>query len=200
MSVTAPKGYEMLQFPTRGGQSANIYSQLGGDYFQKLLGMAQQGPQMGEMEKYGQDIFQQQIAPGIASRYAGSGIGASSGMQNSIAGAGANLASELASKRQDLMHQSIQDVLGLGHLLLSNPDVENYYRGKSGKSSGSIWDKIFGIGLPIAGGIAGGIFGGPMGAAAGLSLGNTLGSGFTGQSSGTTDWSGIGSLPKTWKS
>jgi hypothetical protein len=192
----APKGFEMFQFPTRGGKSADIYSQLSGDVFQNLLRSAQ-NPDTSAQEKYGMDVFNQQIAPGIAQRYAGSGISGSSGMQNALAGAGGNLASKLQSERQNLMHQSMQDVLGLGNLLLQNPDIENYYSEKKG-SGGDFWNKALGFGLPVLGGVAGGIFGGPMGAAAGASLGSGLGSAFSGQEQGKTDWSGIAGLPKDW--
>ncbi len=174
-ALGAPKGFEMLQFPTRGGKAADIYSQLGGDYFQRLLSMAQGGPQMWELEKYGQDVFNQQIAPGIASRYAGKGIGASSGMQNAIAGAGANLASGLAATRQDLMNQSVQNVLSLGNLLLGNPDAENLFQRKEKNK----WlEKILGIGAPIAGAGLGFIPGFPGGPVGGAMIGNQIGQAF----------------------
>lgn len=199
--MSAPSGYEMLQFPTRGGRSADIYNQLSGQHFQSLLGMAQGNlPHFQENEKYAQDYFNQQIAPGIANRYAGSGIGSSSGMQNAIAGAGANLSSQLAAQRQGLMHQSIQDVNTLGKLLLQNPDIENYYRQNQGGGGGdkSWWQTGLEYGLPVVGGLVGGFAGGPAGAAAGFSIGNTIGSSFGNRNTPQTDWGGISKLPNNW--
>lgn len=199
----APQGYEMLQFPTRGGRSADIYNQLSGDVFQKLLGQAQGSPgAFAPQEQQAMDFYQRQLAPQIAQRYAGSGISGSSGMQNALASGARDVTTNLHAQRNQLMQQSMHDVLNLGNILLQNPDVENYYaqnQGMGGGGGSSIWDKLLGIGLPVVGAIGGGILGGPMGAAAGASLGGTLSSGFTGRQGGSTDWSGIASLPTKWK-
>lgn len=170
-----PKGFEMFQVPTRGGQSASTYSMLS-NYFPELLQQAQGAPgAFDAIEKYGQDVFQQQIAPGIAQRYAGSGIGSSSGMQNSIAGAGGNLASQLVSKRSDLMQQSMRNVLSLGDLLLGNPDVETMFGRKQQKPN--FLNQLLGIGFPIGGALLGGL-GGLGGAKLGGTLGSTIGKSF----------------------
>lgn len=121
-----PEGYEQYSLPTMGGGQQDIYNLLStqfkggaGDVYQRLFGLAQgdQG-QFAQMEAPALRQFQQQIAPQIAQRYAGSGIGASSGMQNALASAGGNLAENLQANRMNLMQQSIRDVLGLGEHLL----------------------------------------------------------------------------------
>lgn len=177
----APKGYDLLKFPTRGGQSADIYSQLAGgvqqglpDILQQLLGQARGAPGAFQAsEQQAMDQFNQQIAPGIAQRYAGSGISGSSGMQNALAGAGGNLAQSLQSQRQELMQRSMQDVLRLGELLFSQPDLENYFRPKE---QGFDWTKKFG--------------GGAKGALGGAATGASIGSIFPGI--GTAVGAGVG--------
>jgi hypothetical protein len=179
-----PKGFDMLQFPTRGGQSANIYNQLAGglsaglpDILQQLL-LSAQGQPAGfeDQEKYAMDLFQQKIAPQIAQRYAGSGISGSSGMQNALAGAGGNLAQSLKAQRSDLMQQSMKDVLSLGELLLGRPDVENVFQ----KKKSGFWDQLLGIGAPLIGAGIGGLFGGPMGGLGGAQIGSAFGQSFLG--------------------
>ena len=180
---SVPKGYKMFQFPTRGGQSADIYSKLatgvgGGlpDILQQLLAQAKGDPSAFQAsEQLAMNQFQQQVAPQIAQRYAGSGLSGSSGMQNALAGAGGNLALQLQAQRQDPMQKSMQDVLGLGGLLLERPDVETQFMKKD---ENSFWNKLLGIGLPVAGAIGGGLFGGPMGAYAGGSAGAAAGRAF----------------------
>lgn len=130
--MSIPSGYNMYSLPTMGGGQKDIYDMIKGqvqggypDVFKNLLATARGDiPHFQEQEQYAQNMFNQQIAPGIANRYAGSGIGASSGMQNAIAGAGANLSSQLASQRSGLMQQAMHDVLGIGHNLLGMPTQE----------------------------------------------------------------------------
>lgn len=174
-----PKGFDMLQFPTRGGQSADIYNQLGGDFFQQLLSRAHgMGDSFQPQEQQAQDFYNRQLAPQIAQRYAGSGIGSSSGMQNALTAGATDLTSNLHAQRNQMMEKSIQDVLGLGNLLLSNPDVENYFQ--PSKKKGFDWGSLFGSLAPAAGGAIGGglgfLGGGPAGALAGAGLGSSLGS------------------------
>lgn len=130
MSMSAvpklPKGFGIYSLPTMGGGQADIYNMLkgqfqggAGDIYQNLLSMAKGDQGMfDKLEAPALRQFQQQIAPGIASRYAGSGISGSSGMQNALASAGGNLAENLQSQRMNLMQQSMHDVMNLGHTLL----------------------------------------------------------------------------------
>lgn len=153
-----PKGYDMYSLPTMGGGQKDIYNMLSGqfqsgagDVYKNLLSLAQGSPEMFEkLEAPALRQFEQKIAPGIASRYAGSGIGASSGMQNSLAAAGRDLAENLQSQRMGYMERSMQNVLNLGDRLLSTPtqqyglvQKENWLRdlmqmlGAAGSSIGS---------------------------------------------------------------
>jgi len=171
-----PKGYDMIRFPTRGGQSANIYSQLS-ELFPELINQAKGAPgAFDAMEGQAMRQFNQQVAPNIAQRYAGSGIGSSSGMQNSLAAAGRDLTENLAARRQQLMQQSMQNVLGLGNILLSNPDEMNFLTPKGPKW----WQQILGLGSPVAGAGIGGLLGGGIGSLLGFQGGTGFGQGFLG--------------------
>ena len=173
-----PKGYEQYSLPTRGGQSADIYSQLA-QMFPEMLGQAQgmPGGAFDAIEGKARQDFSRKTAPGIANRYAGSGIGSSSGMQNSLAAAGQDLELGLAGKRLDYMDKSMDRVLKLGELLLGNPDVEQYYGGQDEDQGSSWWEKLLGIGLTGLGAGVGSI-GGLGGAKLGAQAGATLGKGF----------------------
>jgi len=183
---------------------SDIYQQLAmgtsqglPDVLQQIMSRAKGDPSAFEgMEKGALNQFNQQIAPGIAQRYAGSGISGSSGMQNAIAGAGANLADQLYSKRQDLMHRSMRDVLSLGDLLLK-PDQQGYFGGEEDEGP-AWWEQALGIGLPVLGGIGGAFLGGPAGAAAGATIGGQIGSSFSGQKSPEADWSKIMGMNRKW--
>jgi hypothetical protein len=176
MSIATPKGFNMQQFATRGGQSASTYSMLS-QFFPELLQQAKGAPgAFDAQEGQAKDFFNQQLAPGIAQRYAGSGIGSSSGMQNSLTAGARGLTNDLYAQRQSLMNSSMQNVLGLGQLLLQNPDVENYYSQK--QKGPSWWEKALGIGAPIAGAAVGGYFGGPTGAKLGATVGSQFGQSF----------------------
>ena len=181
MPAGIPKGYEMYGLPTMGGGQKQLYDLFKGQFeggagnvFQKLFGLAGGEPgQFAQLEAPALAQFQQQIAPQIAQRYAGSGIGSSSGMQNSIAGAGGNLAQNLQSQRLGIMQQSMRDVLGIGEHLLGMPtqqyglvQKENLLRdlmqllGQAGGTAGGIWGglKLSGLGSttqPQIGGLGG---------------------------------------------
>lgn len=124
-----PKGFGMYSLPTMGGGQADIYNMLksgfeggGGDVYKNLFGLAQgKSDLFQQLEAPALRQFQQQIAPQIAGRYAGSGISGSSGMQNSLAAAGQSLAENLQAQRMGLMERSMQNVLGLGNTLLGTP-------------------------------------------------------------------------------
>lgn len=185
MAFKAPSGYQMFELPSRGGRSADIYNQLAlgaqgaiPDILKQKSALATGSPeQFAQLEAPALRQFQQQIAPGIASRYAGSGIGASSGMQNSIAGAGADLAERLQAQRLGIMHQSMNDILGLSNFLLSNP--ESQFGLVEGQPKTNWLGAIAPFALGAAGAGLGFMGGGPAGALTGLKLGSGLGSGFS---------------------
>lgn len=158
----------MYSLPTMGGGQKDIYEMLkgqfqggAGDVYQKLFGLAQGSPGAFEqLEAPALRQFQQQIAPGIAQRYAGtrgqasSGMSASSGMQNSLAAAGANLAQDLQAQRTGIMERSMQNVLGLGNMLLGMPTQQFGLVQKQ-----NTLNQLLNI-LGIAGGQFGGTYGG----------------------------------------
>lgn len=182
---------------------SDIYQQLAmgtseglPDVLKQIMGQAKGDVSSFEpMERRAMSQFQQQIAPQIAQRYAGSGISGSSGMQNSLSGAGANLAESLAGKRQEMMHKSMRDVLSLGNMLLK-PDQQGMFGEEENEPAW--WEKALGFGLPILGGVAGGFLGGPAGAAAGATLGGQLGAPFSGQKSPEADWTKMAGLSRNW--
>lgn len=125
----APKGYSQFELPTMGGGQKQIYDLLksqslggGGDVLSRLFGTAG-GDQQGfdQMEAPAMRQFQQQILPGIANRYAGSGISGSSGMQNAFAGAGTDLAERLQSNRMGYHERARDQVMNLMQSLLGTP-------------------------------------------------------------------------------
>lgn len=169
-----PRGYDLIEMPTRGGQSAQAYSQLA-QFLPELMNQARGGTgAFDAIEGPAKRFYEQQLAPGIAQRYAGSGISGSSGMQNALVAGAADITTNLAAQRAQLMQQSMKNVLGLGDMLLSRPDY-TYDLMEQGPSG---WDQFLGVGLPVGGALLGGIFGGPMGAEWGGRIGSRAGSAF----------------------
>lgn len=126
----APSGYSQFELPTMGGGQKQIYDMLksqimggqGQDVFAKLFGTAG-GSQEGfdQMEAPAMRQFQQQILPGIANRYVGSGISGSSGMQNAFANAGQGLAENLQANRMGYHERARDQVMNLMQSLLGTP-------------------------------------------------------------------------------
>lgn len=167
LSMKPPKGYGAYSLPTMGGGQADIYNLLknqfqggAGDIYQKLFGMARgDAGTFDQLEAPALRQFQEQIAPQIAQRYAGSGISGSSGLNNSLAGAGANLAENLQGQRLGLMQQSMHDVLHLGDLLLGTPTQQ--YGLYQKENQGRDWMQLLGsLGTQIGGGYLGSKLGG----------------------------------------
>jgi|SRR5579864_206847 len=183
---SVPKGYKQFNFPTRGGQSADIYKMLASgtasglpDILSNLMATARgEGSAFQGLEGPARRDLEANLA-NIGQQFGLSGTQKSSGFQNAIAGAGQNFAETLQAQRSGLMERSMQNVLNLGNLLLQNPDVESYYSEK--KKGSSIWNDILGIGLPLAGTAAGFIpgFGAMIGGPAGGSaIGSSIASAF----------------------
>lgn len=111
-----------------------------------------------------------------ASRFSGMGMGArrGSGFQNLQTQATSNFAQDLASKRQALQQQAIQELMGLSSNLLGQRPNEQFLVQKQQKQGGG-WGGAIGAGL---GGAAGFFAGGPAGALSGAQLGYGIGSSF----------------------
>lgn len=170
-----PKGYEAIRFPTGTKETRDIYNQLY-QMFPELMRRSQGSPEMfAQMEAPAIQQFQREVAPGIAQRYAGQGISGSSGMQNTLAAAGRDLASDLQAQRQNYLQQSLGNVMNLGNYLLQNPQEQTFYRKKP-----SWFSSLLGIGAPIAGAGLGSLFGGFPGAQMGSSMGSAFSQGLWG--------------------
>ena len=103
---------EMSQ--TGGLQDSELYGG-GSDFLMKLFG--------GDFSAFEQPLmnqFEQQIAPGIAERYAGMGAGSSSGLNQSLAQAGENLSTQLGAQRSQLMMQALPQALGYAQQPIEN--------------------------------------------------------------------------------
>ena len=111
----------------------------------------------------------------LANRFSGAGTGnrRSSSFQNAQTAASSNFAQDLASRRQQLQQQAINDLMGISNTLLGQRPQENFLTEKRQKE-GFDWGGLAGAGL----GAVGGFFaGGPLGALSGASLGYGVGSG-----------------------
>jgi hypothetical protein len=105
-----------------GGLQNNSLFGTGSSYLQNLLSNAPGA--FSAFEAPFLQNFEQNIAPGIAERFAGSGTGAgalsSSGFQNSLAQAGRNLQTDLAGLRSGLQMQALPQALQYAQQPISN--------------------------------------------------------------------------------
>jgi hypothetical protein len=179
-------GYDVVQTPRLSPQVMQLWEQL--------MGGSQPGVQSGlshlsQLAGGGsEDYWKQLEAPAlrqfgelqgdIASRFSGLGSGGrhSSGFQNALGGAAADLSERLQSQRLGLQRGAIDQLLGLYGDLMHNDPYEMMLTQRQKKPS--IWQKLLGGGLPIAGAGLGALFGGPAGAALGGQLGGAAGAAF----------------------
>lgn len=126
-------GYKTRRIPNFTPEQMNLLNQLlsgvsggiGGGLGQ-LAGLA--SGDVSSFAPYEQNAlnqFNQQIIPGIAQRFGNQGTLNSSLFANAASGAGANLASMLGARRQQIQYQAIRDLLGLGENLLGQRPYEN---------------------------------------------------------------------------
>lgn len=176
-------GYKAVTSQQFTPEQMNLFSQMFGQvspdsYLSKLAGGDQS--QFAQLEEPALRQFGAEQA-GLASRFAGMGVGAnrSSGAQNAQTSAAQNFASQLQSNRQSLMRQAQQDLFGMSRDLLSQKPYSEYLLEPEEQSS-SPWDSILGVGLPIAGAGIGLAAGGLPGAIAGGNIGAASAKGFRG--------------------
>lgn len=132
-SAKIPSGFKQFSLPTMSQDQKGIYDLLRNQFmghapgiYDQLGGLAKgQSPFFESLEAPAMRQFQQQIAPGIANRYVGSGIKNSSGLNNSLASAGQGLAENLQSQRLGIQMNAISQLLGLGDLLLQTPTMQS---------------------------------------------------------------------------
>jgi hypothetical protein len=130
----------LLGFLQGGGLEGNGLFGAGTDYLQNLLS---NGP--GAYQAFEQpylERFNQQIAPGIAERFAGMGTGggalSSSGLQNSLAQAGRGLQTDLAALRGQLQMQALPQAYQyaqgpLQNVLQAAQQIPNQYYERPGQ-------------------------------------------------------------------
>lgn len=173
-------GYDIGQMQNFDPQQMQLYKQL----FSNL------GPdsQLSRLAAGDEGTFQQMEAPAmrqfgemqgdIASRFSGMGMGArkGSGFKNSMNKATSNFAQDLASRRQDLQRQALQDLMGFSNTLLGQRPNENFLVRPNEQPS--FGQQILGGALPIAGAAIGGSYGGVPGATAGYQAGSAAGQAF----------------------
>lgn len=182
MKNKVPSGYksgQMQQFtPEQMQLFQQMFSQVSPDSFTSRIAGGDQGA-FEEMEAPAMRQFSE-VLGGLGSRFSGMGgpgsLGArkSSGFQNTATAAASNFAQDLASRRQQLQRQAIQDLMGMSSDLLGKRPYEQFLVPKQQKESTG-WGGLAGGAL---GGIGGFLAGGPSGALTGAQLGYNLGSGF----------------------
>lgn len=156
--------------------------------FQSLFSHLDPGSYTGRLAAGDEDIFNEIEAPAMrqfqalqgqtGSRFSGSGMGAQkgSGFQNTMNQQTIDFASDLASKRQQLQRQALQDLMGMSGNLLQQQPYEQFLEKKKDKSS--FWKSLLAGGSGLAGAGIGAMLGGPAGASIGGSLGSAFGKQF----------------------
>ena len=178
-----PKGYkggQMAQFtPEQMGLFQQLFSQVSPEsYTSKLAGGDQS--LFDEMEAPAMRQFQG-LQGQLASRFSGMGTGGrkTSGFQNTMGAEASNFAQDLASRRQSLQRQAIEDLMGMGHTLLNEKPYQRHLI-KKHQDEGFNWG---GLGGAAVGGVGGFFAGGPVGALQGAGMGYNIGSGLSGRNS-----------------
>jgi hypothetical protein len=121
-NLLAPEQQQALQDYFSQGIQTNPLYQTGQNYLSNLLSNDPQQFQQFSQPYLNQ--FYQETAPRLAERFAGAGTGSgalsSSGFQNSLAQAGANLSSNLAGIRGGMQQQGLSQALGYAQQPISN--------------------------------------------------------------------------------
>lgn len=184
MGDKIPKGYRVGQLQQFTPEQMDLFKQN----FSHL------GPQsnLSRLAAGDEGIFNQIEAPALrqfqelqgsnASRFSGMGTGArrGSGFQNSQNQATSDFAERLASNRQNLMRQALNDLMGYSSNILQQRPNERFLTKKQ-QDQGINWGGLAGGAI---GGIGGFFAGGPGGAFAGANAGYGIGSGLSGYGGG----------------
>jgi hypothetical protein len=143
-----PKGY-------RGG-SLQKYTPETMDLFNSLFGQLSPDSDLYKMASGDESYFNEMEAPawrdfsgalgGLANRFSigsggrSTGTMKSSGFQNTGTAAASNFAQDLASKRQGLTRQALQDLFQMSHMLFNDQPYERILAGKEQKEPG-FWNQ-----------------------------------------------------------
>ena len=146
MSFFTGRKEKFQQVPSLSGEQSNFLSSIlsnlgqgglaGQGYqsaIQNLLGILQGSPQSyAAIEEPARRGFQQQTIPSILERFSGAGARSSSGLQQTLGQAGANLETNLAAQRGERQQNAVQQLLGnflsQGQLGLGTRAFENIMR------------------------------------------------------------------------
>jgi len=149
----SPEAEEAWNKLLQGGITEDELYGLGGDYLKNLFS--------GDFSAFEQpllDQFEQEIAPGIAERFAGMGAGSSSGLNQALAQAAKGLSTQLGAQRAGLMQSALGQALGYAQApyagmasgLGLSPYTQYYRPGSQGMLGGLL--------SGAASGFAGGLF------------------------------------------
>ena len=165
-------GYKQISLPNKSPQQMDLFNMGAGglqgfpDVLKNLMKMAQGGSEesWGQLEAPALRQFGE-LQGQIASRFSGMGMGnrRSSGFQNALGGAGADLTERLQAQRMGLQNQAQRQLMGLYENLMGQDLNTNYLVPKK-----TPWWQSALAGLTGAGSQALGTFGG-------LGLGNWAG-------------------------
>ena len=129
LTGSAPSGYNLTKISN--------YTPEQTDLMQSLFSHVSPGSYTSRLASGDPEIFKQIEAPALrqfqelqgqlGSRFSGMGSGArnSSGFKLASNAATSNFAQDLQSRRHDLQHQAIQELMGMSQQLLSNRPFEN---------------------------------------------------------------------------
>lgn len=179
-----PSGYRTSQLQQFTPEQQQLFSQqfshLGPESFLSKLASGDQS-QFDQMEAPAFRQFNEQLG-NISSRFSAGGGGRgslssrrSSGFQNATTSAASNFAENLASRRQQLQQQAINDLMGLSTTLLGQRPFDRQLVKKQQNPWGSIVGKLAGAAPgAIAGYFSNGREGTAQGIQGGLSNLNTI--------------------------
>lgn len=180
--VQGPEGYNVRAFQQ--------FTPEGLDLLQSLFSHAEPGGYLSKLASGDQSAFGDIEAPMWQDFESALGLGAqrfmnpshqarqslkgSGGFQRGLGQASSDFAMKLASNRQNLQRQALQDLFGISESLFKQKPFQYEYTEKPDRQS--FIQRLLQRGLPIAGAAAGGAFGGPAGAQLGMNVGNAAGS------------------------
>lgn len=178
-----PSGYSRGAINNLSPDQQQLWQRL----FQGSQGGVDQGVQnLSRLAGGDEEMFNQLEAPalrqfsqlqgGIASRFSGMGTGGrkSSGFQNTISGAGTDLAERLQGQRMSLQQNATDQLMRLSQQLLGTQMQDKFLYEKKKPA----WEKYMGAALPIAGAVGGAALGSVVpgiGTLAGAKLGGSIG-------------------------
>lgn len=170
-----PKGYSKGQIQNFTPEQMQMLQQLIG-----MVGPDSQIAQMAggnanwdEIEAPAWRQFQEAQGQ-LGSRFSGMGMGAQrgSGFKNQAGQLGSDFAMNLASQRQGLTRQALNDLMSMSNMLMGQRPQDKFLIEKPQKQQeqGGFWNSV----LPMVGTAAGSFFAGPAGGAAGGAAGSFL--------------------------